>query len=76
MNFSASELMLLRAGLRAYHAAFEKHAAEDVTGAHSNEDVRELSERVGQLLWKLEVVGDPSGGVIEHSEDAIPPTGR
>ena len=66
--------MLLRAGLRAYLQTFEAHAAEDDYGSHSHEQVSNLRQTVGKLMWRLEAADAPLGARIEHSDEAVPPS--
>jgi len=74
INLSGADLMLLRAGLRAYLRTFEAHAAEDDYDSHNHEQVAALRQTVGELIWRLEEAEAPPGARIEHSDEAIAPS--
>ena len=46
LTLSDADLMLLRAGLRAYQRAFEAHAAEDSYTTHDQDQVSALRQTV------------------------------
>lgn len=75
VRLSGRDLMMLRAGLRAYVDAFSAHRAEDGGVSHPESQWRDLQREVGQLLWRLEEASAAPGSRVEHSEDAVEPDG-
>jgi hypothetical protein len=73
LSLSGADLMLLRAGLRAYLQDFEAHAAEDGHASHDLDEVATLRRAVGKLIWRLENAGAPPGAAVKHSKEAIEP---
>ncbi len=73
VELSEFDLGLLRAGLRAYLRQFGQHRQLDDGATHPEEQWRQLQRDVGQLIWRLEEVGKPSGTTLIHSEEAVAP---
>ena len=74
LSLSGRDLMLLRAGLRAYLQSFEAHAAEDGHASHDLSEVAALRRAVGELIWRLEEAGAPPGARVKHSKEAFEPS--
>lgn len=70
---SGRELMLLRAGLKAYLIVFDAHTAQDSGASHPEGQRAELQNDVGRLLWRLEEAGAGPQALVEHSPEAIDP---
>lgn len=73
VDLSAEDLMLLRAGLRAYLRQFASHREVDGGASHPPQEWAALQRCVGELIWKLEVAGAPPGARIDHSHKAVDP---
>ena len=73
MSLSGRELMMLRAGLKAYMNYFDAHRAEDAGASHPESQWVELQKDVGRLLWRLEEAGAGPQALVEHSPEAIDP---
>lgn len=71
---SGADLMLLRAGLRAYLQTFEAHAAADDYASHDHEQVSTVRQQVGELIGRLENAGAPPGARVEQGEEAVEPS--
>ena len=73
ISLSNQELMMLRAGLKAYLGAFAAHRAEDAGATHPESEGFELRNQVGRLIWRLEEVGAGPRSRVEHSPEAVNP---
>jgi hypothetical protein len=73
VELSASDLGLLRAGLRAYLREFGQHRQLDDGATHPEEQWQRLQRDVGQLVRRLEEVGRALGTMLIHSEEAVAP---
>jgi hypothetical protein len=73
LSLSGADLMLLRAGLRAYLQTFEAHTAEDAYASHDHDQVSGLRQTVGELMWRLENAGAPPRSRVVHSKVALEP---
>jgi len=73
VDLAAEDLMLLRAGLRAYLDQFAAHGAEDAGASHPPQEWAALQRRLGNPIWTLEVAGAPPGARIVHSDEAVDP---
>lgn len=73
MELSTGDLMVLRAGLRAYLEASGQHRQLDGGVTHPDDEWRRLQQQVGHLIWRLEVAGAGPGTTIVHSDEAVDP---
>jgi hypothetical protein len=73
VELSGSDLMTLRAGLRAYLRAFEQHREGDQRGSHPDAEWERFQRHVGELIWRLEEVGVDRGTTVVHSAEAVEP---
>lgn len=76
VELSGQDLMMLRAGLKAYLRAFERHRQADGGVAHPGDEWRRLERRAGHLIWRLEAAGVEPGTTIVHSDEAVDPDDR
>ena len=70
---SGRDLMMLRAGLSAYLAAFKVHREIDGGASHPEDQWQQLQRQVGELIWRLEKAGVESGTRLIHSDEAVEP---
>lgn len=75
MSLTGRELLVLRAGLKAYLKIFEAHRLEDAGVSHPEDQWIELQNTVGRLLWRLEEAAAGPQARIEHSAEARDPNG-
>jgi hypothetical protein len=75
VELSGHDLMMLRAGLKAYLQAFEQHRQADEGVTHPDDEWRRLQRQVGHLLWRLEEAGVETGTTVVHSDEAVDPGG-
>lgn len=73
MTLSGRELMMLRAGLKAYLNVFDAHRPEDAGATHPKDQWIELQNEVGRLIWRLEEAGAGPKARVEHSPEAVNP---
>jgi hypothetical protein len=71
VDLSGFDLMTLRAALRGYLRAFEEHRGLDDEFTHPDDEWQRLQRQVGELIWRLEDVGVPSGATVIHSAEAV-----
>ncbi|NUU18286.1 hypothetical protein HP550_13600 [Cellulomonas humilata] len=76
MTLTSRELMLLRAGLKAYLTSFDAHRARDGGQTHPESQWREVQRSVGVLIWRLEEAGVAPGTRLHHSAEAVDPATR
>ncbi|WNB84703.1 hypothetical protein [Cellulomonas sp. ATA003] len=76
ITVTRGELMMLRAGLKAYLTTFGRHREEDGGASHAGAEWLELQRRTGELIWRLEEAGAPPGARIIHSPEAVKPGSR
>jgi hypothetical protein len=74
MTLSSYDLIMLRAGLKAYLRAFAGHRNFDGGGTHPDDEWQQLQRRVGELIWRLEGAGAESGALVSHSDEAFEPS--
>jgi len=70
---SGRDLGMLRAGLKAYLAAFKVHREIDGGASHPEDQWKELQRQVGELIWRLEKAGVEPGTRLIHSDEAVEP---
>ncbi len=73
ISLSNRELMMLRAGLKAYLTVFEAHRAEDAGATHPESEWLALRNHVGRLIWRLEELGAGDTSRVVHSREAVDP---
>ena len=73
VTLSGRDLMMLRAGLSAYLAAFKVHREIDGGASHPDDQWQQLQRQVGELIWRLEVAGVDPGVRLIHSDEAVEP---
>ncbi|MEU8263147.1 hypothetical protein AB0C02_21265 [Micromonospora sp. NPDC048999] len=67
LRLSHRQILTLGAALDHYMDYWEQHTAADGDGGHSAEQLAELRQEVGELIWTLEVAAAPPGTRLEHS---------
>lgn len=55
--------------------AFADHRALDGGASHAEEEWQAVEQRVGELIWLLEVAAAPQRAAISHSDEARQPPG-
>jgi len=70
---SRRDLMMLRAGLNAYLAAFKVHRGIDGGASHPEDQWLKLQRQVGELIWRLEEAGVEPGARHTYSDEAVAP---
>ena len=70
LQLSRRQIMTIGAALNRYLDHWEQHAAIDGYQSHPVEQLEDLRQQVGELIWDLEVAGAPAGAEVEHSERA------
>jgi hypothetical protein len=73
VRLSRREIMTIGAALARYLDYWEGHAAADGYESHPAEQLEDIRQQVGELIWALDVATGPSGGPIEHSQLARRP---
>lgn len=73
VRLSRREIMIVGAALARYIDYWEDHAAADGFESHPVEQLEDIRQQVGELIWALEVAAGPSDGRIEHSQLARRP---
>jgi hypothetical protein len=73
LRLTRRQIMTLVAALSRYIDHWEEHAAEDGYQSHPPEQLEEIRQQVGELIWDLESAAAPSGADIQHSERARRP---
>jgi hypothetical protein len=76
VTLTKRELMLLRAGLKAYLTSFDAHRALDDGQSHPEAQWREVQRTIGELIWRLEEAGVEPGTTLHHSAEAVNPASR
>lgn len=76
VTLTGRELMLLRAGLKAYLTSFDAHRALDGGATHPEAQWREVHRTIGELIWRLEEAGVEPGTRLHHSAEAVEPAAR
>lgn len=75
VELTVRDVMMLGAGLRSYLLSWQQHVDEDGGAAHPEDENAEVHRQVGELIWRLECAGAPPGARIEHSAEAVEPSG-
>jgi len=70
---SGRDLMMLRAGLSAYLAAFKEHRELDGGASHPGDQWQQLQRQVGELIRRLEEAGIEPGARHTYSDEAVAP---
>ena len=73
LRLTRRQIMTLVAALSRYIDHWEEHAAEDGYQSHPAEQLEEIQQQVGELIWDLEGAAAPSGADIQHSQRARRP---
>ena len=73
ISLSSRELLLLRAGLKAYLSVFAAHRSEDAGATHPDSEWLDLRNQCGRLIWRLEEAGTDPTSRAEHSAEAVDP---
>ncbi len=68
--------MTITAALAHYIDYWEQHAAANGYESHPAEQLNDIRQRVGELIWDLEVAATPRGARLEHSQRARRPSSR
>jgi hypothetical protein len=74
VRLSGRQLMTITAALARYIDYWEQHAAANGYESHPAEQLDDIRQRVGELIWDLEVAAAPHGARLEHGERARPPS--
>jgi hypothetical protein len=73
LRLSRRGIMMIEAALARYLDYWEGHAAADGYESHPAEQLEDIRQQVGELIWALEEAASPSGGSIDHSQRARRP---
>jgi hypothetical protein len=73
LRLSRRAIMTIGAALARYLDYWEDHAAADGYESHPAEQLEDIRQQVGELIWALEVAAGPSDGPIKHSQPARRP---
>ena len=65
--------MTIGAALGGYVDYWEQHAAADGYDSHPVEQLADIRQQVGELIWVLEVAVAPAGGLVGYSQRARQP---
>jgi hypothetical protein len=74
VRLSRGQIMTIGAALGRYMDYWEQHAAADGYDSHPVEQLEDIRQQVGELVWALEVAAAPGCGVIFHSLRARQPS--
>jgi hypothetical protein len=76
LRLSRRQIMIITAALARYAEHWERHSAEDSYETHPAEQLEEVRQDIGELLWDLEEALTPTRTRLDHSERARPPGSR
>jgi hypothetical protein len=76
LRFSHRQVLTILAALRRYLEYWEQHAAADGSESHPVEQLEDVRQRVGELIWDLEVAAAPPGARLQHGQQARRPRSR
>jgi hypothetical protein len=76
LRLSRRQIMTIGAALARHLDYWEEHAAADGHETHPAEQLEDIRQQIGELIWDLEVAAGPPGARLEHSQRARRPRSR
>jgi ATP-dependent Clp protease ATP-binding subunit ClpA len=76
LRLSRRQIMTITAALARYIDYWEQHAAAAGYESHPVEQLDDVQQRIGELIWDMEVAAAPRGARLEHSQRARRPSPR
>lgn len=74
VRLSHRQILTVGAALACYMDYWEQHAGADGHEGHPAEQLEDIRQQVGELIWNLEVAAAPPGARLEHSQGARRPS--